>query len=345
MEVANPIVAVVDDDAGMRDSIGSLLKSAGHASALFSSADEFVKAGPPLETKCLLLDVKMRGMDGLQLQRLMKTSRPSLPVIFVSAHYDEGVRIPALNEGAVKFFPKPFDSAELLRTVGECMTPNAAAAHPRDEERREERVRIAGELHDTILQGFSGASMQVQTAAEGLPENSPVKASLTRAIAAMRRAFDEGRRAICGFRSSQSPSTEVAELFAQVRDELMQFRQPGERPNLRIVREGRGKPLRDAIQDEVYRIGREALINALRHAHAKNIRMEVRYDSNSFFLIVRDDGCGFDSKLFTGHHEHWGLSGMREKAERMGACLRMWSAPGRGTDLELKVPGSIAFAN
>jgi signal transduction histidine kinase len=339
MEVASPIVAVVDDDAGMRDSIGNLLKSAGHASALFSSADEFVQAGPPPGTKCLVLDVKMPGMDGLQLQRLMKAKRPSLPVIFVSAHYDEGVRLPALKEGAVNFFPKPFDSAELLRTVDECMNTC-------DEVRQEERTRIARELHDTVFQGFFGASMQVRATAESLPENSPVKASLSRAIDAMRNAINKGRRVVCGLRSRQSPSTDVAELFAQIRDELMQFRQPGERPSLRILREGWGKPLRAAIQDEVYRIGREALINALRHAHAKNIEMEVRYDSNSLFLVVRDDGCGIDPELVpAGRDKRWGLSGMRERAESMGARLRIWSAPGRGTELELKVPGSVAFAN
>jgi signal transduction histidine kinase len=126
----------------------------------------------------------------------------------------------------------------------------------------------------------------------------------------------------------------------------MLFRQPGERPNLRFVCEGSGKPLRGAVQEEVYRIGREALINALLHAHAENIEMDVRYDFNSLYLVVRDDGCGMDPKLLAaGRQEHWGLAGMRERAEQMGARLRVWSAPGRGTELELKVPGSVAFVN
>jgi CheY-like chemotaxis protein len=329
MEVARPIVAVIDDDAGMRDSIASLLKSAGHASALFSSADEFVRAGLPVETKCLLLDVKMPGMDGLQLQRLMKAKRPSVRIIFVSANHEEGVRVSALNEGAVNFFPKPFDSAELLRAVDECVTL-APAGWPADAGGEESFV----------------PSMQVRSVVERPPQDTPVKASLARAIDMMKSAIDDGRRTLCGLRSSQSPSTDVAELFAHIQDELMQFRQLGERSDLRIFREGSGKPLRSAIQTEVYRIGREALINALRHAHARNIEMEVRYDSNSFFLIVRDDGCGIDPKLVpASHQEHWGLSSMRERAEGMGARLRMWSAPVRGTELELKVPGSIAFVN
>src|SRR5262245_46226803 len=115
------MVAVVDDDARMRLSIGNLLESAGHTAAVFSSAEEFVRAGPPAQTDCLVVDVRMPGMDGLQLQLLLKTIRPRLPVIFVTAHYDEGTRHRAMNEGAVNFLRKPFDGAELLRTVDECV--------------------------------------------------------------------------------------------------------------------------------------------------------------------------------------------------------------------------------
>jgi DNA-binding NarL/FixJ family response regulator len=115
------MVAVVDDDARMRHSIGNLLESAGHRAAMFSSADEFVHAGPPAEAKCLVLDVRMPGIDGLQLQHLLKAIRPGIHVIFVTAHYDEAVRRRAMEQGAAHFLRKPFDGAELLRTVDECM--------------------------------------------------------------------------------------------------------------------------------------------------------------------------------------------------------------------------------
>ena len=114
-------VAVVDDDPRMRRSLGNLLQSAGHSAAMFSSAEEFLQAGPPAETKCLLLDVRMPGMDGLQLQHLLKTVCPPLRVIFVTAHYDEGIRQRAMKQGAAHFLRKPFDASELLRTVDECM--------------------------------------------------------------------------------------------------------------------------------------------------------------------------------------------------------------------------------
>jgi FixJ family two-component response regulator len=115
------MVAVVDDDDRMRHSIGNLLETAGHQAAMFSSAEEFIQAGPPAETKCLVLDVRMPGMDGLQLQYVLKGVCPQLPVIFVSAHYDERVRRHAMEQGAAHFLRKPFDGAELLRSVDECV--------------------------------------------------------------------------------------------------------------------------------------------------------------------------------------------------------------------------------
>jgi len=115
------MVAIVDDDARMRRSIGNLLESAGHTAATFSSADEFVQAGPPAEAQCLVLDVRMPGMDGLELQHLLKAIRPALRVIFVTAHYNETVRRRAMEQGAADFLRKPFDGTELLRSVDECL--------------------------------------------------------------------------------------------------------------------------------------------------------------------------------------------------------------------------------
>ena len=119
-DASEAMVAVVDDDPRIRHSIGNLLESAGHTATLFSSADEFLQAGPP-EAECLVLDIRMPGMDGLQLQRLLKSSRPGLRVIFVTAHYDEVVRRRAMEQRAAYFLRKPFDGTELLRIVDECM--------------------------------------------------------------------------------------------------------------------------------------------------------------------------------------------------------------------------------
>jgi signal transduction histidine kinase len=100
------------------------------------------------------------------------------------------------------------------------------------------------------------------------------------------------------------------------------------------------------LGDEVYRIGREALVNAFRHSHAKNIEVELEYTAARLRVLVRDDGCGIDPQVLkSGREGHWGLVGMRERAKQIGARLSVWSRPTAGTEIEISVPGSIAFPN
>jgi signal transduction histidine kinase len=102
--------------------------------------------------------------------------------------------------------------------------------------------------------------------------------------------------------------------------------------------------LRPLIRDEVYLIGREALLNAFMHAHANRIEVEVEYASRHLRVLVRDDGRGIDPQvLHSGREGHWGLVGIRERSKRIGASLRLRSRIGAGTEVDLTVPGSIAF--
>jgi FixJ family two-component response regulator len=112
-----PIVAAVDDDFRVRESIESLLESAGYAPVVFSSAEEFLGSGTLASATCVITDVRMPGMDGIELQRRIRRERPALPVILISAHHDPGVRRRAIEEGAVDFLFKPFDAADLLKIV------------------------------------------------------------------------------------------------------------------------------------------------------------------------------------------------------------------------------------
>ena len=98
------------------------------------------------------------------------------------------------------------------------------------------------------------------------------------------------------------------------------------------------------LRDEVYRIGREALVNAFRHSRAKSIEIELEYAASRLRVLVRDNGCGIDPQtLQSGREGHWGLPGMRERAERIGAKLHVWSSPAAGTEVELFVPSHVAF--
>jgi len=121
----NRIVVGVDDDFRVRESIESLVESAGYLSRVFSSAEEFLASGVLGEAACLITDVRMPGMDGLDLQRRIRIRRPALPVIFISAHFDDEVRLRAFAGGAIDFMYKPFDAADLLRVIDRALNEGA----------------------------------------------------------------------------------------------------------------------------------------------------------------------------------------------------------------------------
>lgn len=211
----------------------------------------------------------------------------------------------------------------------------------RFEERLAERTLIAQELHDTLLQGFLSASMQLDVFVDQLPPDSPAKSRLSKVLKLMRQVIEEGRNALRGLRSSSGfGSLDLEQAFSRMQQEVSTT----EEIAFRVIVEGSSRPMHPVVRDEVYRIGREALVNAFRHARAKNIEVDVAYLANHLRILVRDDGCGIDPQvLHSGREGHWGLSGMRERAERIGARLKVWSRGGSGTEVELLVPSHVAF--
>jgi FixJ family two-component response regulator len=121
-DAAKQIVVGVDDDFRVRESIESLVESAGYAPLVFSSAEEFLRSWVLTGATCLITDVRMPGMDGIELQRRIRLERPKLPVIFISAHFDDEIRQRALRGGAIEFMYKPFDAAHLLEAIQMALT-------------------------------------------------------------------------------------------------------------------------------------------------------------------------------------------------------------------------------
>jgi FixJ family two-component response regulator len=115
--IVKPVVAVVDDDPRIRESLESLIESAGFTAQVFALGEDFLQRENLTETNCLITDVRMPGMDGLALQRRVRLARPELPIIFITAHHDDDLERSALAEGAVCFIRKPFDAGELLRVT------------------------------------------------------------------------------------------------------------------------------------------------------------------------------------------------------------------------------------
>ena len=211
--------------------------------------------------------------------------------------------------------------------------PRKRESEIRLEERRNERTRIARELHDTLFQGFVGVSMILHRAVDELPADSPSKNSLTRALRLIYRVIDEGRDALDGLRSRIEAPTNLEKAFADMRDD---FAPDG--PPLRISVMGRPTALHPAVQEQVYLIGREALVNALRHSGATMIEAEIEYLPSKLRVIVRDNGSGIDPQMLeSGRNSHWGLVGMRERAKNIGAQFQMWSRKGAGTEVEISL--------
>jgi signal transduction histidine kinase len=206
------------------------------------------------------------------------------------------------------------------------------------EERRKERAQIARELHDTLFQGFLGASLLLHTTVEEMPEDSPNKTSLSHAVQLMYRVIDEGRAALEGLRSPRMASTSLEQALCTLGDEF----KPGE-ARYRVFVTGKPKRLNPTVQEQIYMIGREAIINALRHSNAASIECEVEYLPKRVRVTVRDNGSGIDPQVLrSGRNSHWGLLGMRERAADIGAHLKIRSRRGAGTEVEITVSASEA---
>jgi signal transduction histidine kinase/ligand-binding sensor domain-containing protein len=215
------------------------------------------------------------------------------------------------------------------------------------EERVGERTRIARELHDTLLQSFQGSLFEFQ-AARNLLSRRPEEAGqgLDDAIRAAEAAITEGRDAIQGLRSGSVAHSDLSRLLTAAGQECASAEgSNGNSPAFCVTVEGPPQTLSPVLQDEIYRIGREVLRNAFRHAHAQRIEVEIRYDAQELRLRIRDDGIGIDREVLDAGARpgHWGLPGVRERAKLVGAKLDFWSEAGAGTELQLTVPASIAY--
>ena len=210
-----------------------------------------------------------------------------------------------------------------------------------------ERTRIARDLHDTLLQSFHGLLYRFQAVLMLLP-GDPVKARqvLEGAVDQASQALTEGRDAVQGLRASTTEMNDLADAIRVLAGELAAEAPDPAAVSVRIEVQGVSRALHPIVRDEVFRIADEALGNAIRHANAKEIEVEIRYDVREFRLRVRDDGAGIDPAVLEagGREGHFGLRGMRERAEAVGGKLRLWSALDTGTEVELIIPGSRAYA-
>jgi signal transduction histidine kinase len=210
-----------------------------------------------------------------------------------------------------------------------------------------ERTRVARDLHDTLLQSFQALLPRLQAAIYKLPDGAvDARKTLEAVVDQAAEAVTEGRDAVQGLRMSTVEKNDLALAIRTVGEELASAETNHSSPNFKVVVEGTSRNLHPILRDEVYRVAAEALRNAFRHAAAQKIEVEIRYDEKSFRLRVRDDGKGIGSEVLRGdgREGHYGLHGMKERAKLVGGKLTIWSEVDGGTEVELIIPASRAYA-
>jgi two-component sensor histidine kinase len=200
----------------------------------------------------------------------------------------------------------------------------------------EERVRLAREIHDTLAQGFVGISSQLDAVAMSLPDNVDLaKQHLKLASRMVRHSLTEARRSVMDLRAS---ALEGHDLPAALHAGARQWTS-GSSVQVQVDVSGEAKPLPEEMEQHLLRIAQEAVANTLKHAEANRIRIQLEMGARRLCLRVEDDGRGFEQQeAFRASGGHFGLLGMRERAERLGGALHLRSRPGDGTEVEVTVP-------
>ena len=171
------------------------------------------------------------------------------------------------------------------------------------------------------------------------PDDAPSKPVLSRALGLMRRAIDGGRAALRGLDTASPSPSSLEQAFSILLSEIT----TGRGLRLRIFVQGKPRALNPAIQEQLFLIGREAIMNGLRHSAASQIEVEVQYLPELLRVFVRDNGCGINPEAIQNESDsQGGLRGMRDRAENIGARFGIWSRPGLGTEVRVAIPADLA---
>jgi signal transduction histidine kinase len=217
----------------------------------------------------------------------------------------------------------------------------SARVRNRLEEVLVERERIARELHDTLLQSIQGLVLRFRASVARFPPGEPGRAAMEQALDRADEVLGEGRDRVKYLRSSSTDDSDLPQAIAALGKELS----VDHAAEFRSTVEGLPRELHPILREEAIFIAREALINAFRHSNAPRIEAEISYGAGELRIRLRDNGKGIDPEVLQrgGRTGHWGMLGMRERARKVHATVTIWSKPGAGTEVELRVPAHIAY--
>ncbi|MBV8414769.1 MAG: response regulator [Verrucomicrobia bacterium] len=343
----NAMVYVVDDDPSVRSSIENLIRSTGLKVKVFASGEAFLRSGVgALEVPaCAVLDVRLRGMSGLDLQKQITEAQIQVPIIFITGHGDIRMGVYAMKAGAVEFLTKPFSDHDLIEAVRNGIE-RSRAAHRRSSEvtklespivsaARDELDRLANEIHDGLAQHLSAIHIQLAAAKDGISSpNGSLLLNLEQAVEIAKRELMETRRCAHNLRArlvEESVLTAELEQLAQRWDVGGRWRCHFQADNLPENK------LSPAAKHQLLRIAQEAINNAARHANPTVILLTLRWQSSKIVLRITDNGKGFSAGALKTS-EGLGLRNMRKRAEEIGGKLEIQTSEGRGTSITVRVP-------
>lgn len=209
------------------------------------------------------------------------------------------------------------------------------------EAKSEERERIARELHDTLIQSVNALSLRFGNALDDFPDGHPSRSGLQTVLDAAESVMGEGRDRLLALRSSEEMGPGLVHALSVVGEETSAFFGTP----FAIEQAGAARPVIPVIASEVVAVVREALFNAYRHAAASVITCRIEFERDALTIRVLDNGCGYvpSNEVGERRHCHFGIAGMRERAERIHSTLDFVSKQGRGTEVILSVPGRVAY--
>jgi signal transduction histidine kinase len=332
-------VMLVDDNADMREYSSRVLRE--HFDLeIHSNGQSALAEARQRPPDLVITDVMMPDVDGLALLRELRLDSltRAVPVILLSARAAEDARIQGLRDGADDYLVKPLSSRELVARATSAINLAESRAQAAQQD---ERLRIARDLHDTLLQSVHGLSMLIEAGLQKLgPKEDSARRCFQDAKQAAGMAIAEGRAVLSLLRSQKSERCDLSEGLLRLGRELLGDKST--RFSVDVV--GRQRELRPRAWAEAYAICREALSNAARHANADSSVLRLSY-LDDLEISVRDDGRGMSLRMISkGRCGHFGLNGMRERAAGLGAQLSLESRRGAGTTVILKIPGGVAYA-
>ncbi|WP_341732446.1 response regulator [Microcoleus sp. EPA2] len=328
-------ILIVDDSPENLHLLSGILSGAGYKVHLAPSgklALKFIQSHLP---DLILLDIMMPQMDGYQICEQLKASERTkdIPVIFISALDDVFDKVKAFSLGGADYITKPFQQPEVLARIENQLRIVKLSKQVIEQSILEERRRMAREIHDTLAQAFTGIIVHLGSAQRAIAINpQQVQTHLKTVKELARLGLAEARRSVQGLRPQLLEDGDLCSAFDRLAIQMSSH------TDTRIVCEvvGAVYSLPPEVENNLLRIGQEALTNAVKYAKASVIKIELVYETSLLMLQVKDNGQGFDIEsnfCDTG----FGFLGIRERCDRINAQLTVHSQPGEGTEVIISI--------